>query len=173
MNPRISAGICQPLSEASSVLLAWDPLTNWDVGWLTLASGEGKEVVARLQYRDFSLRLEGWQGLESEVNREVELKDKDLEHSSQIERTRRPSHTDVGSQEIIIRNPKNNLKLTGIGGKPQSCDKCGKSFSLAKYLQRHKQRHTRTHELIQNEEKHIECDILCTSFSTAVTLRRH
>ena len=66
---RISDSSCQPPSTASSVLLAWDPLTNRDVGWLTLASGEGKEVVARLQYRDFTLRPEGGQGLGNKVNR--------------------------------------------------------------------------------------------------------
>ena len=35
----------------ASVLLAWDPITNRDVGWLTLACEVKSVVVGRLQYR--------------------------------------------------------------------------------------------------------------------------
>ena len=35
----------------ASVLLAWDPATNRDVGWLTLACEVEGDVVGRLQYR--------------------------------------------------------------------------------------------------------------------------
>ena len=100
----IRAGSCQPLWEASSVLLAWDPLTNRDVGWLTLASGEGQEVVARLQYRDFTLRPEKGQGVESKVSREVELKNQDFEHSSIDEITWSPLHKRIEDKEITMEN---------------------------------------------------------------------
>ena len=47
-----------PASGQYSLLLAWDPLANKDVGWLTLARGEGLGEVARLQYRSYGERQE-------------------------------------------------------------------------------------------------------------------